>query len=314
MGTTARAASYVTFDLPDCPYTNVTAINVKGDVAGECEGDFGSYGFVRTADGTVQTFDIEGNQTTGANGIDRKGEVVGFYYSDQDGYAHSFVRKPGGHVQRIHIHRATDVFAFGINDSGEVAGRYTDTAGASHAFLRDGSGNITSFDVPGANGTSATGIDNSGAVGGGYGDANRAGHGYIRYPDGSIATFDPPGSSNTFVRGLNNEGAVSGYFIGTGGYQGFIRNADGTIATFFAPEDGYRIVDTVIDDKGMAAGQYNYSGVPYHSFLRKPNGSISNIDVPGAANTYAQAIDRGGVVAGAFDDEDGNGHGFIRTP
>src|SRR4051812_23813738 len=103
MGTASHAASYVTFDLQDCPYTNVSAINVKGDVAGECEGDFGSYGFVRLADGTIQTFDIEGNQSSAANDLNRNGGAVGFYYSDRDGYAHGFLRRPGGHVQHLKI-------------------------------------------------------------------------------------------------------------------------------------------------------------------------------------------------------------------
>jgi hypothetical protein len=313
-GASARTASYITFDLPDCPYTNVSAINIKGDVAGECEGDFGSYGFVRTADGTIQTLDIGANETTTANGLNRKGEVAGSYYSDKRGGPKGFLRKPGGNVQNIKPRKAADVFAWGINDSGEVVGRYTDVSNNSHAFVRSSSGDITSFDVPGANGTFAFAIDNSSVITGTYADANRIDHGFIRFPDGSITAFDPPGSINTFVQGLNNNGAASGYFIGNGGYQGFIRNPDGTFTTFFAPEDGFQVVMTVTNDKGVAAGQYNHNGFPYHAFLRKPNGSIVNIDVPGAASTYAQSINRSDVVAGAFEDEEGVGHGFIRIP
>jgi hypothetical protein len=311
-GTPAPAESYLTFDLPDCPYTNVAAINDKGDVAGECEGDFGSYGFVRIVDGTIQTFDVGANNSSGVNGINRRGETVGNYYSDKRGHTSAFLRKPDGHVQIIKIRNTEDVFAAGINDSGEVAGEFRDASDNEHGFFRDSAGNITSFDAPGVNGTFPRAINNGGLITGGYNDASRINHGFIRFPDGSVTTFDPPGSNNTFVEGLNNGGAVTGYFIGNGG--GFIRNADGTFTTFFAPEDGYKVVRAAINDKGSVAGEYDDNGFPYHGFLRKPNGSIANIDVPGHVSTYAQAINRGGLVAGSFEDEDGVGHGFIRMP
>jgi probable HAF family extracellular repeat protein len=39
--------------------------------------------------------------------------------------------------------------AFGINELGQIVGRFRDAGGASHGFLLDG-GNFTAIDIPGA--------------------------------------------------------------------------------------------------------------------------------------------------------------------
>ena len=68
--------------------------------------------------------------------------------------------------------------AFGINDTGEIAGFYTDAASNSHGFVYAG-GAFSTVDVAGARGTQLTRIKNGGAVTGVCTDALNEQHGLI---------------------------------------------------------------------------------------------------------------------------------------
>jgi hypothetical protein len=60
--------------------------------------------------------------------------------------------------------------ALGINDSGQIVGRYYDAALTEHGFLLD-QGNYTTLDLPGSAYTEAQGINDSGQIVGAYTDA-----------------------------------------------------------------------------------------------------------------------------------------------
>jgi probable HAF family extracellular repeat protein len=70
----------------------------------------------------------------------------------------------------INFPLATSTTAFGINDTGAIAGYYTDTASNTHGFLYAGAP-FSTVDVAGARGTQLTRIKNGGAVTGVYTDA-----------------------------------------------------------------------------------------------------------------------------------------------
>ena len=73
---------------------------------------------------------------------------------------------------------AAGTSAFGINDSGEIAGSYTDAADNGHGFVYAG-GAFSTVDVAGARSTQLTRIENGGAVIGAYVDALIELHGLI---------------------------------------------------------------------------------------------------------------------------------------
>ena len=50
-----------------------------------------------------------------------------------------------------------------------------------------------------------------------------------------------------------------------------------------------------------------------NGFLRAPDGSITTIDVPGAAGTLAAGINDPGRITGFYTDANGTGHGFLWT-
>jgi probable HAF family extracellular repeat protein len=73
---------------------------------------------------------------------------------------------------------ATDTFAFGISDTGEIAGAFEDAGGAVHGFVY-ASGAFSVVDVAGARGTFLTRIKKGGSVTGLYLDALGGVHGLI---------------------------------------------------------------------------------------------------------------------------------------
>ena len=68
--------------------------------------------------------------------------------------------------------------ALGINDAGQIVGRYNDSP--YHGFLLNGS-TLTTIDVPGSGQTMAFGINNAGQIVGGFRDTNGI-HGFLATP------------------------------------------------------------------------------------------------------------------------------------
>ena len=76
----------------------------------------------------------------------------------------------------INFPLAGDTTAFGINDNGDIAGFYTDSAGKLHGFVY-ADHNFSTVDVAGASATQLTRIKNWEQVTGVYVDALNALHG-----------------------------------------------------------------------------------------------------------------------------------------
>lgn len=75
---------------------------------------------------------------------------------------------------RIEVAGAADTIPYAIDDSGNIAGTYDDSAGVWHGFLRVSSAAYTLFDVPGAGtgrtqGTTPVAMNDTGEITGYYG-------------------------------------------------------------------------------------------------------------------------------------------------
>jgi hypothetical protein len=135
----------------------------------------------------------------------------------------------GGSFTTLSI--GSQTLAFGINNSGDVVGRYQDSAGF-HGFLYSGA-NYTTLDFPGgASGTTtAQGINASGQIVGSYstlfvsnGVPGFLGHGFI-YSAGSYVSFDVPSSiplTSTFLAAVNDRGDIVGSYASDSGIRGFL--------------------------------------------------------------------------------------------
>ncbi len=162
-------------------FSEATAINGAGVVAGLVTTNSQSPGFVRARNGDITTFDAQGDVNgTFSQSINAKGEIVG-YFSDSSGADHSFLRAPGGAISVFDPPGAHVSEATGINAGGEITGFYD--VGGFVGFVRSRAGEFQTIRAPGGSaGTFPHGINNQGAVTGYYLDAQYDQHGFIRTP------------------------------------------------------------------------------------------------------------------------------------
>jgi hypothetical protein len=231
-------------------------INPFGMVVGYYNDDnLVSHCFIRTADGTITTFDAPGADTKPADqagsqltGINPLGTTVGLYIGSNF-IGHGFLRSPSGHFTSFDAAPGS-VFTFPngpINLEGTLVGFYEDAAPRFHAFVRDPDGKLTFFDPPGAgdtgpyqgtifsynftpDGNEVAGLNDLGAVAATYLDANNVYHGFLRSPDGKFTSFDAPGAdttgdlNGTFPFVINDLGVIVGIYTDTNFLpHGFIR-------------------------------------------------------------------------------------------
>jgi hypothetical protein len=114
-----------------------------------------------------------------------------------------------------------------INNSGEIAGFFTDSAGVIHGFLFNSLTDTFTLpvDPPGATETELLGLNDNG-IADGFAVINGFQHGILYNSLTKMFTIlDPPGSTATTLNGLNDAGEVVGFFVGAKG------NTDGTLGT-----------------------------------------------------------------------------------
>jgi hypothetical protein len=239
--------------------------------------------------------------------------------------------------------------SIGINSAGAVTGFYADSNNVVHGFVRAPNGNFTTFEAPGAGSENVTGfqctesgclgqgtyaieINSGGAVTGFYADSEDVLHGFLRTPDGKFTTFDAPGAGTgvghgTSPAGINDNGVIAGYYEHANRtYHGFVRAPDGTITGFDAPDAGTGAGQGTspawngsINAAGAISGNYTDKNGLGHSFVRAPDGAITEFEAPGAATgndlpgTEAYAINAAGAAAGAYWDASFVSHGYVRT-
>lgn len=202
----APDGTFTTFDAPGAGTGAVqgtwtatfTELNPAGAISGwYVDSSMALHGYLRTAKGTVTTFDAPGGGTGAIQGtvsmsLNREREVTGFYLDGSSAF-HGFVRSPRGKLTTFDVPGAGTGFFQGTypasnNPAGEITGYYTDTNNVSHGFLRAPGGRLTTFDVPGAGtgayqGTFSICNNPAGAIVGAYVDANGVSHGFVRLPD-----------------------------------------------------------------------------------------------------------------------------------
>jgi hypothetical protein len=173
-------------------FTQGCELNASGVMAGNAtDSNSVVHSFLRNTDGTLIAIDVNGAGTTPlagtyAYGINASGEIVGTVAAA--GVSHAFTRAADGTIATFDPPGtgAAGSQGVGINDSGEIVGRYVDANGVTHGFLRDSSGTYTVLDDPDASqtpssqGTQAYYINNAGTIIGVYYDAAGIEHGFVR--------------------------------------------------------------------------------------------------------------------------------------
>jgi hypothetical protein len=202
----AADGTITNFQVPGGFGTYAFSINTEGAIAGYWT-DNGSphpvyHGYVRSASGTITTFDAPGAGT-----------------SENSVYVEG-------------------TFALSINDDGVITGYYVDSSEGYHGFVRAADGTITTLNAPGAGtglnpdtqdplGTKALSINDDGAITGYYIDPNEGYHGFMVSASGAITTFNAPGAgttlaTGTYPRSINDNGVIVGYYSDSSDvYHGF---------------------------------------------------------------------------------------------
>lgn len=282
------------------------AINSAGVVTGPFRDANSSFhGFVRAADGSMTTFDVPGAGTFTTSGtvplaLDSQGNIVGTYLASDSATGtdmyHGFLRTAAGVITTFDPPGAASpssadvwakyigTFATCLNDSGMVAGTYSDANGIRHGFLRLPDGSFSSFDAPGAGtmtllesnflqGTGGVSMDASGNIVGLYVDSNTSYHGFIRTTTGAITSIDVPGAGANMIEGtgafsINSLGQIAGTYADPSFvFHGFLVNAPGlavTAAPVFSLAGGtYHTPQTLIlsDTTPGAVIHYTYSAL-----------------------------------------------------
>jgi probable HAF family extracellular repeat protein len=147
--------------------------------------------------------------------------------------------------------------AYGINDHGQIVGRYDD--GSEQPFLRDRRGRYTTLRIPGARSAWASGINDRGQIVGIYSEntpiVKQPGgrrHGYL-WEGGRVTRIDVPGATETGAFGINNQGEVVGAYLDAAGRSHGFRWKRGRVVTIDVPG----VADTTpqgINDRGQVVG------------------------------------------------------------
>jgi hypothetical protein len=178
---------------------------------------------------------------------------------------------------------ATYTEALGINDSGQIVGRYTVGDGSNfQGFIKNGT-TYTSFNYP------VLGINNSGQI---------VGSSFVK--DGATSTsIYYPSSDATYVKGINNSGQIVGFYEthnqGASHLHGFL--TDGVTYVSFDWPGMNNTYGIGINDSGQIVGNI-YSGAQF-GFIKNGT-SYTSIYYPGSNNTYAYGINNSGQIVGSY--------------
>ena len=215
-------------------------------------------------------------------------------------------------VTIINVPFALETQAYGLNNRGDIAGFYKDTAGKQHGFLMRKGVLSYPIDAPvaGTTGTQIWGINEAGDMVGSYTaptgtPAKLVEHGFV-LRKGQFTSFDVPDSTFTGGFAINTEGDVTGHY-GTppsGKMRGYLLR-NGVFTTFGAEDWG--MPNTMTCGFGTNAAQgivgHFQDGSGVHGFLL--TGSVfTPIDHPeaGAKNTNTYGINPQGEVVGFYKD------------
>jgi hypothetical protein len=212
----------------------------------------------------------------------------------------------------IDVPGSSDTRAFGINNLGEIVGRYDNRRGVTRGFLRRTDGSYYTFSAPGAvNGTWAQDVSDEGVIIGRYYDADLHSHGFI-LDHGQFRKVDFPGAIETTVRGIRGAERLTGNYIDSVGFEtGFVRDRYGFHSVLYPNSDSTDVWDTARD--GLMVGDWSdIAGNIYGYSLR--SGHFRNLNVPRAAGvTSIRGVNAQEMMVGVFADAAGLLHGFVRT-
>jgi uncharacterized membrane protein len=184
------------------------------------DGNATSHGFL-LYQGKVSSFMFPGSIRTEAWDISRTGIIVGTYNVRGVAGTLAFMVKSGAfHQITFPGFSTTNASAFGVNDNGDVVGRFVSNGAAFGYLLRNGKLTILSF--PGAQaGTTPTSINDEGVIVGNYFLSPFDGGHAFMWKDGVFSNVTPFGSTFSLASKISNTGVVVGSYVSDGLRHGY---------------------------------------------------------------------------------------------
>jgi uncharacterized membrane protein len=256
------------------------------------------------------SIDVPGSISTVANGINGRGDIVGYYLNVLISSDHHGFILANGAFTTINFPEApsgTDVF--GINDSGSIVGDYFDAQEHGHGFAKVKETFVT-IDFPNAAETACIGINSSGDIVGAYTNAAGDQHGFLLRKS-SFSTIDVPGAFLTVARAINDEGDIAGFYFDIRGPHGFVLS-NGSFRTIDFPGEPSNSLSG-IDSAGSVVGGFADRAGFGDGFLLR-NGIFRVVAFPGAVASGANGINDSGGIVGNYVDSQFASHGFFAAP
>jgi probable HAF family extracellular repeat protein len=232
---------------------------------------------------------------------------------------------PRYHLEPIEIPGAQGVYAYGINDAGQIVGYYIDENGINHAFLYDAAGPHTLATPAIENAdvfSQAAAINNAGQIVGSIQALDE--NGAVAAPGALWDAADP--STYTLIEGddpataltpaaINNNGVVvglKGNFETGEAFHGFVWTKETGVVDYGSTDTSDPSINaswTGVNDAGQLIGVWNFQFSVMHA-------SVGTVGTPemlpmsaasGAVESAANAISQSGVRVGYMDlDASGN--------
>jgi probable HAF family extracellular repeat protein len=204
------------------PYA--AGVNAAGWIAGSYCTNCGLgkeeyFAFLMDPSGVISTF-FSSPGAINVNGLNNLNQVVGNWAMS------GFLYSNGKFDDSLNYPGAVATNPTAINDSGEIAGTWTDSVGFVHGFYWTAKAGFTSFDaIQHTTHTIPTCINASGLVAGFYWTKKGLGTASFTYDttSGAITLLSIPHARFMNARGINAQGTVVGsYQVGTAQTRGFL--------------------------------------------------------------------------------------------
>lgn len=211
-------ADYTVTDLGALPGYGISVpacINNGGQVAGWATDSTGYGHAFLYSGGAMQDLGTLGGSSE-ALGINNSGQVVGlFVFTRSNGTTdHAFLYS-GGQMQDLGTLGGVLSVAYGINDSGQIAGDAPTTSGDPHAILYSG-GKMQDLGTLGGATSQSRGINDSGQVVGVSSTTSGENHAFL-YSGGKMQDLNSlvggSGWDLLSAAGINNNGQIAAYAV-----------------------------------------------------------------------------------------------------
>jgi hypothetical protein len=269
--------TFTVFDIPGAKWTEVTAINNKGDVVGYTlsANSLRAHGFLRSLDGSyrkIQDPSFPKTELILPKAINDSGVVTGsIQYTRQAGPDAFVWSLQNGLVAFDAPDGVNTTTAAAINADGVITGTYsTNRRTLYHSFVRDAAGNITEFDFRLGTSTIATSINASGQIAGWIRDDNNFSVvlGMLRDPDGSISVISSPGLKTLYLLSISDTGVIVGYNDFGDSDSGVRRFLNGNLSRILLPFPNTSNQAVGVNNSGHMVGSYNDQNFAVHGWVQ----------------------------------------------